>query len=58
MEPALAAEFGTGGAGLTGLETLAASGEGTSQEIRQRIASALKGYLLTVEWAASQANPA
>jgi len=37
---------------------LAAAGEGASRETRQRIADALKGYLLTLEWATSQASPA
>jgi fatty-acyl-CoA synthase len=37
---------------------LAAPGESSSHETRQRIAATLKGYLLTVEWATSQARPA
>ena len=32
---------------------LAAAEEGSTREARQRIAAALKGYLLTVEWATS-----
>ena len=37
---------------------LAAAEEGATYEARQRIAADLKGYLLTLEWATTQASPA
>ena len=36
---------------------LPAAEEGPTQKTRQRIAAALKGYLLTLEWTTSQASP-
>jgi len=46
------------GRGLVVCIELAAAEEGSSHETRQRIAAVLKGYLLTLEWATSQASPA
>jgi hypothetical protein len=37
---------------------LADSDDGSLHESRTRIATVLKGYLLTLEWATSQAGPA
>ncbi|MBT2305375.1 AMP-binding protein [Variovorax paradoxus] len=46
------------GQGLVVRIELPAAEEGATQETRQRIAAVLKGYLLTLEWATSQASPA
>ncbi|SDE48798.1 fatty-acyl-CoA synthase [Variovorax sp. CF079] len=45
------------GRGLVVCIELAAAEEDSSHETRQRIAADLKGYLLTLEWASSQASP-